>query len=174
MSIKFKKQSSSEGEIHKIAFNSKPKIILNAEEFGYEDSVSEILNFVDVWISEGSGWTIEKIVNHYINFVKYQPLRGSSYVPRPKELRNSMKGLINLTNKNDDECFRLCHVRHLNPQKKHNEIIKKCDREFAKKLDYTGVTFPVQVIDIPRIERQNKIGVNLFSYDNEFSSLFIF
>ena len=35
----------------------------------------------------------------------------------------------------------------------------------AKRLDYTGVTFPVNIHDIGKIEKQNKININVFGYD---------
>lgn len=35
----------------------------------------------------------------------------------PDELRNSKKDLINIQNE-DNECFRWCHVRYLNPMSK--------------------------------------------------------
>ena len=38
----------------------------------------EIENGVAVWLSEGSGWTIEEILGHYVNVVKHLPLGGSS------------------------------------------------------------------------------------------------
>ena len=105
--------------IYKTAyFNSKTKTILSGFDgslsVGLDEANSDILNFIDIWISEGSGWTIERIEKHFINFVKYQPLKGSSYVKLPKELQNSLKGLINIQNK-DNECFRWCHIRYLNP-----------------------------------------------------------
>ena len=50
------------------------------------------------WLLKGSGWVVEEVQHHYVNIVKYVPLRGSSYIPLPKELRNSMYGLINLQN----------------------------------------------------------------------------
>ena len=61
-------------------------------------------------------------------------------------------------------CFLWCHVRHLNPQKDHPYRIKLSDKEFAKKLDYSGITFPVTIKQISQIERQNKININVFGY----------
>ena len=112
-----------------------------------------ILERIAKWISQGSGWTIEVVDNHYINIVSYIPLRGNSYIPLPKELRNSKKGLINLKN-DENKCFLWCHVRHKNPVKIHPERVAKGDREFAKKLDYSGITFPVQIGDVSKIEKQ--------------------
>ena len=81
----------------------------------------------DKWISKGLGWVIDRIDNHYINVTTYQPLNGSSYIELPTKLRNPKKRLINIKNK-DNKYFRWCHVRHLNPQIKHPERIKKEDK----------------------------------------------
>ena len=43
--------------------------------------------------------------------------------------------------------------------------------EFMKGLDYSGITFPVTVDQISKIEKQNKININLFGYDNEEKSV---
>ena len=51
-------------------------------------------------------------------------MKGSSYIKLPPELQNSSKGLITLQNK-DNEGFRWCHIRHLNPQEKYPQRIKK-------------------------------------------------
>ena len=125
------------------------------------ESNAEITNKIDVGISEGSGWTIERIEKHYINFAKYKPLKGSSCVELPKELQNCKKGLINIQNQ-DNECFRWCHIRHLNPQR-----VKKTDKEFASKLDYTNVKFPGLVKDYCMVEKQNNINVNVNSYEDK-------
>ena len=58
-----------------------------------------------------------------------------------------------------------CHNRHKNPRKIHPEKITGLDRESVKGLDYSGITFPVTINDINRIEKQNKININLFGYD---------
>ena len=74
--------------------------------------------------------------------------------------------MINLQNK-DNECFRWCHIRHLNPQQKDPQRIKKCDKEYIKKLDYTNVTFPVTQKDYRKIETMNNININVFRYEKQ-------
>ena len=99
-------------------------------------SRQEILNVIDKWVSEGSGWVIDRIDSHYLNVTLYKPLNGSSYIELPTELRNSKKGLMNMKNK-DEECFRWCHIIHLNPQTKYPERIKKEDKKMINELmDY--------------------------------------
>ena len=130
-------------------FNSKTFTMTNSDQIidALDQASEEIKNKIAVWLSEGSGWTIEEILGHYINIAKYVPLRGNSYLPLPEELRNPRKGLINLKNE-DPKCFLWCHVRHLNPQKKDPQRIKLSNREFEKKLDYSGITFPVTINQI--------------------------
>ena len=116
--------------IYKTAFfNGRAKTITKPNDIEPEVSMSRqvILNATDKWVSEGSGWVIDSINNHYINVTTYKPLHGSSYIELPIELQNSTKRLINIKNK-DDECFRWCHIRHLNPQKKDSQRIKKEDK----------------------------------------------
>ena len=118
------------------------------------------------WISEGSGWTVESVDNHYLNIVQYQPMKGSSYIKLPQELRHHRKGLINMKNE-DNECFRWCHIRHLNPQNKDPQRVKKSDKEYVKNLDYSGIEFPVNVQQYNKIEKQNNININVFGYENK-------
>ena len=60
------------------------------------------LNGISVWLSEGLGWTVESVDDHYINIVIYKQLKGSSYIELSTELRNLAKGLINVKN-NDNK-----------------------------------------------------------------------
>ena len=49
------------------------------------ESSEKILNSLDIWISEGSRWVIDKNELLYINVANYEPLLGSSYIPLPKD-----------------------------------------------------------------------------------------
>lgn len=76
---------------------------------------------------------------------------------------NAKCGLVKINNE-DNECFRWCHVRHL-PNLIGDEIentnkVTKVDRTTTQFLDYSGIYFPVQIRDIPRIE-------NAFGYSFE-------
>ena len=131
--------------IYKTAFfNGKAKTITKPNDIEPELNMSrqEILNVIDKWVSEGSGWVIDRIDSHYINVTLYKPLNGSSYIELPTVLRNSKKGLINMKNE-DEECFRWCHIRHLNPQTKYPERIKKEDKKMINELNYDGIDFPL-------------------------------
>ena len=168
LQVKFVKHSNDKKILKNGYFNSTADLIINETDIklAIQASQQQILNKIAQWISEGSGWTIQSIENHYINTVNYSPLKGSSYIELPQELRNSAKGLINMKNK-DNECFRWCHIRHLNPQDKDPQRIKKTDKQYIEKLDYSSIEFPVTVKHINKIEKQNNICINLFGYEEK-------
>ena len=165
LKITFKKQVGDESIEKTAYFNGKVQLVTNEIEIAESLQITQeqIINRIQQWISEGSGWTIQSVDTHFINVVKYRPLNGSSYIPLPKKLQKA-KGLINMQNE-DNECFRWCHIRHLNPQDNHSERIKKTDEQYVEKLDYTGIEFPVTAKQYKRIEKQNSINVNVFGYE---------
>ena len=71
---------------------------------------------------------------------------------------------MNIKNK-DNECFRWYHIRHLNPQKKDPQRVKKDDKQFIEGLNYKGIEFPVSQKQCNKIEKQNSIRINLFGYE---------
>ena len=166
LQVKFVKYSNDKKISKNGYFNSSADLIINETDIKLviQASQQQILNKIAQWISEGSGWTIQSIENHYINIVNYNPLKGSSYIKLPQELKN--RSLINLQNK-DNECFRWCHIRHLNPQEKDPQRIKKTDKTFISQIDYSSIEFPVTVKQINKIEKQNNICINLFGYEEK-------
>ena len=94
---------------------------------------------IDAWINEGSRGIIESIESQYINISTYKPLSGSSYIGLPIELNHPRRGLINIKNK-DQKCF-YCHVRHINPSKKHLGKSKKSRKKLLKDLIIVELNF---------------------------------
>ena len=168
LTIYFEQQNENQTVSRIGYFNSKPKTITNANDFqeSLDVNVEQIMNDIHKWISEGSAWLIKSINGHYINIIKYEPLSGSSYIQLPTELQHHQKGLINLQNR-DNQSFRWCHIRHLNPQKKGPQRIKKIDKSFVKQLNYDNIEFPVSIKQYNKIETQNSININVFGYEKK-------
>ena len=121
--------------------NSHPIKVTN-QRFDLNSAYEILKHRVEFYFNEGSGQIIDKIEDIWINIPNYDPSTESSYIPLPPELKNSMKGLppelknsmkglINLKNK-DDECFKWCHVRFINPTNSHPERINKQDKKQLK------------------------------------------
>ena len=168
LTIYFEQQKGNQTVSRIGYFNSKPKTITNANDFqeSLDVNVEQIMNDIHKWISEGSAWILKSINGHYINIIKYEPLTGSSYIQLPTELQHHQKGIINLQNR-DNQCFRWCHIRHLNPRNDNPQRIKKTDKSFVEKLDYQGIEFPVSIKQDNKIETQNSININVFGYEKK-------
>ena len=95
-------------------------------------------------------------------------MKGSRYVELPDWIKNK-KAVINILNKTDNEYFKWCITRAMNPVgkgKKENLITKKL-REKSELFDWTGVSFPTSFEDISRFEENNKISVKVLGCDQE-------
>ena len=72
-----KRINNNEHKYSTVYFNSLVKTVIN-RRYHLNDSFEEILNLLDIWINESSGWTIEQIDGLYINTSNYEPLLGGS------------------------------------------------------------------------------------------------
>jgi len=111
-------------------------------------------------MATGSGWKFHSIASLDIHTVKYKPLRGGSWVLFPKFIAGK-KALVNMKNK-DNQCFKYCVAKHLNPTKAHPERITKDLREHAKSLNFSGIVFPVNLKVIGKFEKNKpEIAMNV-------------
>ena len=83
---------------------------------------------IEKWIHEGLNWSFYSILGCQLVILEITTCEASSYFPLPKELNNSMIGLINIQNE-DRKCFRWCLIRYLNHVNKNSAIIRNRDRE---------------------------------------------
>ena len=114
----------------------------------------------------GSNWVFQEIIRLEIHFANWQPLGGSTFIPLPAKLKNK-KAVINPKNE-DNQCFKWCVVRALNPVKKNSERITKELIEQAKSLNWNGLKFPVGLKAIKIFENNNpSISINVFGYEEE-------
>ena len=121
-------------------------ITVTYQRFNLPTPFEKLKHALSIWTREGSGRTINKIAAIHIKISNYEPLAGSSHIPLPRKLNNSMKALINIRNK-DLDCFKWCHIRLINPQNKNSERTKKQDQKIASTLDYRGINLPIKAHD---------------------------
>ena len=171
ITLKLWNNTTNTYEIKTVYFDSGPITAVN-QRFNLNKAY-EILKYrLDTWSERGSGWIADKIEDIKINIANYEPLAGSSSIPLPPELNNLMKGLTNLKNK-DDECFKWCHIRFINPTNSHPERINEQDKKIASTLDYRGIKFPLKARDYEIVEERININVNVFGYKNKFFPLYV-
>ena len=82
--------------------------------------------------------------------------------------------MINIQNIDDNECFKWCLVRYLNPADHQPARITKADKDFAKKLDFKDEKFPVKVRDNQKIEKRVSSALVFFVIKIEKNILFMY
>ena len=171
ITLKIWNNATNSYDIETAYFNPEAITVTN-QRFNSSKPYQELKHRLDLWCERGSGWIVDKLEAMHIKICNYDPLSGSSYIPLPPKVNNSMKDLINHKNKNIG-WFKWCHVRFLNPPNKNSDRINKQDKKIASTLDYRGINFPMKARDYEIIEERFEINVNDFGYENKVFPLFV-
>ena len=115
----YKASNSNEITCPPPCFTSEPIVILpstnvqNIVEKLYPNLIKQIENYQQ----NGSGWVLKSLVKLDINYLKYNPLRASSFIEMPKKFINK-KGFVNVKNV-DQKCFLWSVLAALHPVEDH-------------------------------------------------------
>ena len=125
--------------------------------------IHTILEKINIYQQNGSGWYFKEIVNLEIHTVKYYPMKGGSYIPLP-DLIMRKKAIVSLRNK-DNKCFIWSILRYLHPRENSDSRLTDL-YQYEHELNIPrGITFPVKIRDITKLESLNPDipGINVFS-----------
>ena len=134
----------------------------------YHEMISEILEaMLKVEQADGSGWAFMGVIRLILKIDKWDPLKASSYIDLPPELKNK-KALINMKN-TDNKCFLWSVLRGLNPKDKDAGRIDKDLKSKENTLNMEGIDYPVNIKGhIKRFEKQNPdISVSVLGYSKD-------
>ena len=167
------KRTDSDGftYISKFAFHSVgQKIITEATDPHeiFKEMMDEIEEEVQkVEHAEGSGWVFLEVENITLHTDIWDPIKGSSYIDLPPELKNK-NAIINMKNEDNNKCFLWCVLRALNPKNKNAERIDKDLKSKEDTLNMEGIEYPVSLKDIKRFEKQNPdISISILGYSKD-------
>ncbi|CAH1107328.1 unnamed protein product [Psylliodes chrysocephalus] len=109
-----------------------------------------------------SGWALESILNLQVNINKYNPLKGSSYIELPHQIKKK-KACINIKNM-DDACFAWAVTAALHPTSygSHPDRVSSYPH-YSSVLKLKGIQFPMTLNQIPNFSKQNNISVNVYT-----------
>ena len=169
LEVKFEKLGSEGKMIEKsFSFTSRPQVIMNKNEIesALESMRSDIEVRIDRFTMEGSGWSVIDLLNHDLHVNKYDPLVARSYIKLPDEIQNK-RATINIQN-SDDKCFIYCLGRALDPTPERNNLerVSKHLKAVCESLGLNNIKTPVSEKDLPNIESQFNISINLFSHSD--------
>ena len=146
----FKKIKSEDKTKHDNFYSSsKAEIIINESDIDdvFKSTHTAVKINIQKSLGKNSGWIIDSVIDHTISI--------SRYIKLPKELDNPRKGLINSQDTDDNECFKWCLVRYLNPVDHYATRNTKADKDFAKILDFENTKYPLNTGGIHQIEEKN-------------------
>lgn len=145
------------------------KNIVLHQSYNFEDVFSEVVLTINKKVEEfeekGSGWAFLRNLYLEVNINKYNPLRASSYIDLPKNIKYK-RACINIQN-NDNFCFLWCIMAALFPAKNNGQRTSAYPH-FKTKLNIKGMSFPVGFSDIGVFEKNNSnISVNIYGLKNK-------
>ena len=163
------KEKDEEVIIRPFDFHSKIEVNLDGtdENERYEIMIDTIKEKIDkLQFAEGSGWRLHSIIKLELHTVEWVPLRGSSYIEIPKELKDK-KAIINMKNE-DNRCFIWCVLRALYPVQKNKDRLDKTLKSKIETLNTTGIRYPVSLPDLKKFECLNSnISITVFGYNEK-------
>lgn len=165
LSVLFVKKTGEKEIFNSFYFCSKCERILSSYLI---DSVliscfNKIANAIEVFVRNGSGWTIDQISFIDLHVGRYRDLRGGCRTMNlPKKLSNK-KALLSI-NCDDNLCFLYSIAAKLYPQK-FNKKRPGSYKKYIKFFKTKTLTFPLPLTQIPVFETLNKININLFGYE---------
>ena len=136
-----------------------------------EEMIQEMIEAMENYNKRGSNWIFKRVIRLDVNFVRWKPLGGSTWIPLPEKLAQK-KAIINMKNK-DDFCFKWCVTRAANMVENHPERITEDLREQAEKFDWTDCKFPMPLEKIKFFEKRNNLSINVYEWNGHASPLIV-
>ena len=178
MSVKFVKNGKKDDDADDGTIDTVGHFMSQVQITFVGDSVERIGNVISIpynklyqscqeFQREGSGWTIDKIINMRLTIAKFNPLAAQAYVESPYYIK-SVKSLLIVQNTNDNKFFlwSILVDIHRVSEKEHPCRVAKYTT-YEDELDMTGIEYLVRIKDIPRFEKQNNWLFNVFGSEGE-------
>ena len=137
-------------------------ILQNSEIEGVlNQAFPTIQETLEKWMQRGSGWVVDRVEVLCLNIARYQPLRGGSYIPLPAVVRIK-KAVVNVKNK-EDHCLRWALRSALFLAWDHVDRPSKYPTDDG--LDFKGINAPTPISQVPKVELQNDLAINVFGWN---------
>ena len=175
MDVRFRRVLPGGEEETTGSFTSPPVEMYNSVDVqeSIADSLEAILLKIDGFIRLGSGWRLEHIISGSVHSSSFDCIGGSGYLATPKKILLK-KAIRNIKN-TDDRCLFYCMIAEKHKEefknKNHLENPKLYEKYFGE-LNTAGITCPVQIDQLTKVERLNPdYSLNVVYYDDEINKI---
>ena len=157
LNCKMQRTDLKTGKIIEVDAEFHSEIKTNVEETDEEELLHEMTARINENMANfqrgGSNWVFVKINRLEIHMADWRPIFGSSYISLPEQIKKK-KAVINIKNE-DEQCFKWCVTRALNPVEEHPERITKELKRQSERLNWDDLKFPVELKEIKNFEKFN-------------------
>ena len=125
----------------------------------------ESLEKFEKFISNGSGFVLQRCESIDLHFSQYMPFTGSSYIPTPQSLATH-QAIRNVQNF-DNRCFEWAILSALHPATVHSERKSHYTR-YLKELNWGNLSFPIKINRITKFEKLNpNLAIFVYGWGKE-------
>ena len=146
---------------------SLPTIVLESSDIHeqLDEAGERIKELMSTHEGEGSGFTLDSILDCQLNIATFDVIGGSSNPPLPKYIQDK-KATVNIMSK-DTKNFLYCLSYVRKPVVEHAQRPSKYIKDLNN-FDISGIKFPVTLNQIEKFEQQNPdFSVNVFKLDKK-------
>ena len=126
-----------------------------------ESAINDIGEEINQFVQNKSGWIFHSNIKADINIFRYNPIKGSLFIPLPDIIANK-NACINVQN-DDDKCFLYSILAHKNLGMKHPQRQSKYTEEMKKEFESWN-KYPMKYSDIGKFEKQFNLSINVYAY----------
>ncbi|XP_076683745.1 uncharacterized protein LOC143376874 [Andrena cerasifolii] len=133
--------------------------------------IEPTLASLEEFLEHDSGWALSRILNLTVNVNKYNPLRARCHFKFSRELL--LKRTTISVQSEDNTGFTWAVVAALHPAER-DTARQSSYPHYSLMLNLGDIEFPMSVKQIAKVERQNGISVNVYSFKETEKALSIF
>ena len=112
----------------------------------------------------GSGWVLDQLLQLNLHVHEFVPLRGSTYLPLPKEI-SEKHAVVNIQN-SDNLCFLWCVIASVYGDPNDHDPQRVAHyQQWANEFNLNGLEMPMALKDVAKFERLNNISVSVYGYE---------
>uniref|UniRef100_A0ABD2X8V6 Mab-21-like nucleotidyltransferase domain-containing protein n=1 Tax=Trichogramma kaykai TaxID=54128 RepID=A0ABD2X8V6_9HYME len=162
LELEFKSPRIGDEKLISKWFHTNAMVILEATNLSewYDVHVKAYIDKrIDSFCENGSGWTVNRIIKLTVVMLNYEPFKGASFIPLPKQISNKC-AIVNVKN-DDNKCFVWSILAALFPAKANHYRVQH-NLLYVNELNFGDLEFPIKVCDIDKFEKLNPtIAINL-------------
>ena len=161
------------------AVTTDPPVVLTSEMFEvYADTdISErmekvykqILNYIDVYERNGSGWILGSLQSLETLVWSLDPLRASAHHKLPAWIVS--KRAVTSVKSPGYECFKWAFLAGMHSAQNDPSRVSKY-QQFEELYDFNTLTYPVPLKDIDRFCKLNDCTINVYGADSEHGTVY--